>query len=178
MKGMRSHPGYRGVGLSLAMTLGVAVAAGAEEPPTSLAPAGGPAALRATLVHRVVQSCDSSKVDAKTACTARSQRIRAKETILLHPVREPSLGSREDTRTPLTLSVDGRDHAPGEPVALRAGLWRLEWQGYSQQLVFRAVSRARLRLLLTVNRGRCEPTPSGCKLLPLPTERRAEIRPE
>lgn len=169
---------YRGVGLPLVMALGVIVTAGAAEPPTSLAPASGPAALRATLVHRVVQSCHSSKVDAKSACTARSQRIPARETILLHPVREPSLGSREDTRSPLTLSVDGRDDGPGEPVAVPAGLWRLEWQGYSQQLTFRAVSRARLRLLLTVNRGRCETTPGGCKLLPVPAERRAEIRPD
>jgi len=175
---MRRLPRYLGVGLSLAVTVAVVVAAEAAEPPNSLAPAGGPAALRATLVHRVVHACQSSQVDAGVACFARSERMHAKVTILLQPVREPSLGSRRDARAPLTLSIDSDDDDPGEAVALQAGLWRLEWPGYPQQPVFRAVSRARLQLLLTVNRGRCEPTPSGCKLLPSPAERRAEIRPD
>jgi hypothetical protein len=163
------------VGLSFAVTLGV-FAAGGVEPPNSLAPAGGPAVLRATLEYRVVQSCHASKADAGAGCTPRSRQLQATETIVLHPVRERSLESREDSRAPLTLSLEARGHDSDNFVALPAGLWRLEWRGYSQQPVFRAASRARLQLHLTVNRGRCDPTAGGCKLQPLPTERRAEIR--
>jgi hypothetical protein len=161
---------------SALLLLGGAEPTGSGKPPTSLAPPRAVATIRAAYTHQVTKECAVIRGKEAKSCSTRVEPSTGETSITLTPVPEASLRGRADTRSPLTISVQSGDGAGEREFELQPGVWRLGWKGYPRQPTFRAEAAGSLRLLLVATVGRCEPSPTGCVLVPSVVEKRADFR--